>query len=57
MTMWYTRMNFLGLLDSSYLSIGPGLNLSDQVTCLSLGARVQNAPLPDGVGAHAGERR
>jgi hypothetical protein len=57
MMVWYTWMNFLGLLESSYLSIGLGLNLSGQETCLSDGARARNPPLPDGVAAHSGERR
>jgi hypothetical protein len=50
-------MNSLGLLEPSYLSIDQGLNLSSQATYLSSGAREQNAPLPDGVGARNGEHR
>jgi hypothetical protein len=49
-------MNSSRLLESSYLSIGPDLNLSGQETYLSVGATVQNPPLSDGVAAHSGER-
>jgi hypothetical protein len=55
MIMWYTWMNSSGLLEPSYLSIGPGLNLSGQETYLSAGARAQKPPLSDGVGAHSRE--
>jgi hypothetical protein len=50
-------MNYLRLLEPSYVSIGPGLNLSGQVTCLGLGAKALNVPLQDGVAARAGERQ
>jgi hypothetical protein len=54
MTVWYTWMNSSRLLEPSYLSIGPSLNLSCQETCLSDGARARKLPLPDGVAAHFG---
>jgi hypothetical protein len=57
MTVWYTWMNFSVLLDPSYLSMCPALNFSDQITCLSGGARAQKPPLPDGVTSLTGERR
>jgi hypothetical protein len=37
-------MNSSGLLKPTYLSIGPGLNLSGQATYLSPGARARNVP-------------
>jgi hypothetical protein len=44
-------MNFSGLLESSYLSIGLDLNLSGQETYLSVGARARNPPPPQWCGS------
>jgi hypothetical protein len=50
-------MNSSGLLEPSYLLIGPGLKLLGQVTCLSPGARAWNVPLPGDVVACTRECR
>jgi hypothetical protein len=46
----------LGLLEPSYLSMCPALNLFGHTTCLSGAARVWKSPLPNGVTSLAGER-
>jgi hypothetical protein len=50
-------MNYSGLLEPSYLSMDPGLNLSSQATYLSDGARAQKPPLPARVVTRSGEHR
>jgi hypothetical protein len=50
-------MNFSGLLEPSYLSMCPTLNISGQTTYLSDGATTRKPLLPDGVTSLTGERR